>query len=288
MRAQGGPAREPPRAPVRPEPLGARTAPTTPGTPGRTSRTGCRPTSASRWRRILTSPTRCTSSPSSPDTVRVAPRRSSASTGRGTPDARGRALTRGLPQRDDLRHRAAATGWPRTAWTRPSVYFRDAQRQALRLKDSGRSWHLAIDGLPSITCVRAAVIADTTRAAPRGAAREAAAGRAAVMRVAFLIPTPLRPFAEGGAGSTSRWTEACASLGEALAALGMIAPGVRDRVLTEPGRGPSPRQCLRGDESCFGGRVASPRPSPTGARSPSCRPSAAGPSISSSTRGPRP
>ena len=53
------------------------------------------------------------------------------------------------------------------------------------------------------------------------------------MSVRVMIPSPLRPFSEGrGVVELS----GAATVGAALASLGRLYPGVRDRVLTEQGR----------------------------------------------------
>ena len=79
------------------------------------------------------------------------------------------------------------------------------------------------------------------------------------MRVAFLIPTPLRPFAEGRSRIDVEVAGGVRSLGEALAALGVIAPGVRDRVLTERGEVRPHVNVFVGTESCrWTGGLATP------------------------------
>jgi molybdopterin converting factor small subunit len=56
-----------------------------------------------------------------------------------------------------------------------------------------------------------------------------------VNRVAFLIPTPLRPFADGRSRVEVDVAKDPPALGDALEALWQVAPGVRDRVVTEQG-----------------------------------------------------
>ena len=70
------------------------------------------------------------------------------------------------------------------------------------------------------------------------------------MRVVFLIPTPLRPFAEGRSRIDLEVGSGPVSLGDALAALGKAAPGVRDRVLTEGGEVRPHVNLFVGAESC--------------------------------------
>lgn len=70
------------------------------------------------------------------------------------------------------------------------------------------------------------------------------------MRVAFLIPTPLRPFAGGRNRIDVELARGPVSLGDALAALGAVAPGVRDRVLTERGEVRPHVNLFVGTESC--------------------------------------
>jgi molybdopterin synthase sulfur carrier subunit len=53
------------------------------------------------------------------------------------------------------------------------------------------------------------------------------------MAILFLIPGPLQPFADGR--RRVRLESAPSTVGEALAALAAIYPGVRDRVVTEQG-----------------------------------------------------
>ena len=55
------------------------------------------------------------------------------------------------------------------------------------------------------------------------------------MRVVFLIPTPLRPFADGRSRIEIDVAKDPPALGDALEALWQAAPGVRDRVVTEQG-----------------------------------------------------
>lgn len=55
------------------------------------------------------------------------------------------------------------------------------------------------------------------------------------MQVIFLIPTPLRPFADGRSRIEVDVAKDSPALGDALEALWDAAPGVRDRVLTEQG-----------------------------------------------------
>ena len=79
------------------------------------------------------------------------------------------------------------------------------------------------------------------------------------MRVAFVIPTPLRPFAEGRSRIDVEVARAPLSLGDALAALGAVAPGVRDRVLTERGEVRPHVNLFIGSESCrWTGGLATP------------------------------
>jgi photosystem II stability/assembly factor-like uncharacterized protein len=82
------------------------------------------------------------------------------------------ALTRGLPQRRayDIVLRDAMT----TDSLDPAgVYFGTRNGRLYASKDSGGSWRVAVDGLPSITCVRAVVV-DDRKPARRGQARPAA------------------------------------------------------------------------------------------------------------------
>ena len=79
------------------------------------------------------------------------------------------------------------------------------------------------------------------------------------MRVVFLIPTPLRPFAEGRSRIDLEVGGGLVSLGDALAALGKAAPGVRDRVLTEGGEVRPHVNLFVGAESCrWTGGLATP------------------------------
>jgi molybdopterin converting factor small subunit len=70
------------------------------------------------------------------------------------------------------------------------------------------------------------------------------------MRVVFLIPAPLRPFAEGRGRIDVEVTHGGLSLEDALAALAKVAPGVRDRVLTEGGELRPHVNLFVGAESC--------------------------------------
>ena len=56
-----------------------------------------------------------------------------------------------------------------------------------------------------------------------------------MIRVVFLIPTPLRPFANGRSRIEVDVAKDPAALRDALEALWEAAPGVRDRVVTEQG-----------------------------------------------------
>ena len=79
------------------------------------------------------------------------------------------------------------------------------------------------------------------------------------MRVVFLIPTPLRPFAEGRSRLDLEVAGGPLTLGDALAALGKAAPGVRDRVLTERGEVRAHVNLFVGTESCrWTGGLATP------------------------------
>ena len=82
------------------------------------------------------------------------------------------ALTRGLPQRGayDIALRDALT----TDSLEPAgIYFGTRNGKLYASRDSGGSWRLAIDGLPSITCVRAVVV-DSRKPARRPVPRRAA------------------------------------------------------------------------------------------------------------------
>jgi len=82
------------------------------------------------------------------------------------------ALTRGLPQRRayDIVLRDAMT----TDSLDPAgVYFGTRNGRLYASNDSGGSWCVAIDGLPSITCVRAVVVDDRKPARRTGARRSA-------------------------------------------------------------------------------------------------------------------
>ena len=111
------------------------------------------------------------------DTVRVAPERKLRVYRTRNAGRSWEGLTRGLPQRHvfDI---VLRDGLATDSLDPAGVYFGTRNGKLYASKDSGRSWHLAIDGLPSITCVRAAVIADTpTARSPR--ARRAKLRRAA-------------------------------------------------------------------------------------------------------------
>ena len=80
-----------------------------------------------------------------------------------------------------------------------------------------------------------------------------------MIRVAFLIPTPLRPFADGRSRIDVEVARNPLSLGDALAALAAVAPGVRDRVLTERGEVRPHVNLFVGTESCrWTGGLATP------------------------------
>jgi len=71
-----------------------------------------------------------------------------------------------------------------------------------------------------------------------------------VTRVIVLIPTPLRPFAGGRSRIVIEVAKDPPSLGDALEALWQVAPGVRDRVLTELGEVRQHVNVFVGAESC--------------------------------------
>jgi molybdopterin synthase sulfur carrier subunit len=80
-----------------------------------------------------------------------------------------------------------------------------------------------------------------------------------VTRVVFLIPTPLRPFADGRSRIQVDVAKTSLALGEALEALWNAAPGVRDRVLTEQGEVRPHVNVFVGTESCrWTGGLATP------------------------------
>ena len=78
-------------------------------------------------------------------------------------------------------------------------------------------------------------------------------------RVVVLIPMPLRPFAGGRSRIEVDVPKAAPSLHDALAALWDVAPGVRDRVLTEQGQVRQHVNVFVGAESCrWTGGLATP------------------------------
>ena len=79
------------------------------------------------------------------------------------------------------------------------------------------------------------------------------------MRVVFLIPTPLRPFAAGRSRIEIDVAKDPPALGDALEALWQAAPGVRDRVVTEQGEVRQHVNVFVGTESCrWTGGLATP------------------------------
>ena len=79
------------------------------------------------------------------------------------------------------------------------------------------------------------------------------------MRVVFLIPTPLRPFADGRSRIEIDVAKDPPALGDALEALWQAAPGVRDRVVTEQGEVRQHVNVFVGTESCrWTGGLATP------------------------------
>ena len=78
-------------------------------------------------------------------------------------------------------------------------------------------------------------------------------------RVVFLIPTPLRPFADGRSRIEIDVAKDPPALGDALEALWEAAPGVRDRVVTEQGEVRQHVNVFVGTESCrWSGGLATP------------------------------
>ena len=71
-----------------------------------------------------------------------------------------------------------------------------------------------------------------------------------MIRVVFLIPTPLRPFANGRNRIEVDVAKDPAALRDALEALWEAAPGVRDRVVTEQGEVRQHVNVFIGTESC--------------------------------------
>jgi molybdopterin synthase sulfur carrier subunit len=71
-----------------------------------------------------------------------------------------------------------------------------------------------------------------------------------VTRVVFLIPTPLRSYADGQSRIQLEVAKHPLVLGDALEALWHAAPGVRDRVLTEQGEVRQHVNVFVGTESC--------------------------------------
>src|SRR5882724_4243740 len=129
--------------------------------------------------------------PHEPDTVYIIPIKSDME--RVAPEAKLRvyrtrnagrsweALTKGLPQRHayDI---VLRDGLSTDSLDPAGVYFGTRNGRLYASNDNGGSWRLAIDGLPPITCVRAAVVADrpaarsmkSRRAKPRATPRRAA------------------------------------------------------------------------------------------------------------------
>lgn len=78
-------------------------------------------------------------------------------------------------------------------------------------------------------------------------------------RVVFLLPTPLRPFADGRSRVEIRMAKDSPALREALEALWDAVPGVRDRVVTEQGAVRQHVNVFVGTESCrWTGGLATP------------------------------
>jgi sulfur-carrier protein len=80
-----------------------------------------------------------------------------------------------------------------------------------------------------------------------------------VTRVVFLIPTALRPFAGGRSRIEVDVAKEPTALRDALEALWEVAPGVRDRVVTEQGEVRQHVNVFVGTESCrWSGGLATP------------------------------
>jgi molybdopterin synthase sulfur carrier subunit len=80
-----------------------------------------------------------------------------------------------------------------------------------------------------------------------------------VTRVIFLIPTPLRPFADGRSRIEVDVAKDPPALADALEALWDAAPGVRDRVVTEQDEVRQHVNVFVGTESCrWTGGLATP------------------------------
>ena len=78
-------------------------------------------------------------------------------------------------------------------------------------------------------------------------------------RVVFLIPTPLRQFVGGRGRIQVDVAKDSPALAEALEALWDVAPGVRDRVVTEQGQVRPHVNVFVGTESCrWTGGLATP------------------------------
>jgi len=82
-----------------------------------------------------------------------------------------------------------------------------------------------------------------------------------VTRVAFRIPAALQPLAEGRRRLDVELPRSPLSLGEALDALWVVCPAMRDRVLTEQGDvRPHVNVFVGTDSSRWGGGLAMPVP----------------------------
>ena len=87
-----------------------------------------------------------------------------ASIGHETPAGRGSRCHAACRRRSATRP-CCATPWRPTRWTRPGIYFGTRSGQVFGSADEGKTWKLILGGLPSVVCVKTAVM-DGARAEP--------------------------------------------------------------------------------------------------------------------------
>ncbi len=250
MRPQDRPARGPARAALISRITGASTAATTRATPGATWPTAYRRTSASAWDRTRAIPDPAFIVPLHSDGFRCVPDGKL----RVYPHERRRrvvaaALTRGLPQKDAYRDGRCATPCRRRARSGRRL-LRHAQRQALRLARRG-----ARAGSCCATACRRSCASGAAYGGEPARAKGRAARRAPKRRRARREgpPDAGRHPDPGPAAAVFRGrTTACSlrrppdTVGDALAQLAALYPGVSRPRRHRAGRGAASHQRLRG------------------------------------------
>jgi len=124
---------------------------------------------------------------------------------------------RGLPQKQAY-ETVLRDGLTADSYDPAGLYFGTRSGQLFGSRDEGKNWQKIHDSLPSIVCVRTAIIEDGT-IMPIRASKEPE-------------PSPSRSKSASRAGIAF----ARGTVSDALTALWTVHPGVRDRVVNEQGQ----------------------------------------------------